>query len=391
MPLKWILKNIATKDLKEYPKNPRSLTKKGLEHLEESIKKFGVAEPLVLNTDLTICGGHGRKKVLEKLNIDFVDCYVPEKPLSKKQFEELNIRLNKNIAGEFDFDILANEFEMEDLLEWGFEENELGMDFFPGNENEDEVPEVPTEAMSKLGDLFLIDGRHRVMCGDSTKAEDVEKLMDGNKADLGLTDPPYNLNFKYNSYKDNKHRKEYQEFCSSFFTELKNNSVRQIVTCGKQNIFMWAFVQEPTDYGTWYASNKMSGGKISNLALCEPILFFGDIDRNSRANDFFEYNIKQQKDVGGHTCPKVVSFWLDLVKSYSIQSLLDLFLGSGTSLIACEQTKRICYGMEIEPVYIDVILKRYYKMYPTAEFKCLNRKFDFKKLFNEAQELKKCG
>ena len=99
MPLKWILKNIATKDLKEYPKNPRSLTKKGLEHLEESIKKFGVAEPLVLNTDLTICGGHGRKKVLEKLNIDFVDCYVPEKPLSKKQFEELNIRLNKNIAG----------------------------------------------------------------------------------------------------------------------------------------------------------------------------------------------------------------------------------------------------------------------------------------------------
>ena len=108
-----------------------------------------------------------------------------------------------------------------------------------------------------------------------------------------------------------------------------------------------------------------------------------DIDRNSRANDFYEYNVKQQKDVGGHTCPKVVEFFIDLVKSYSIQSVLDLFLGSGTTLIACQQTNRICYGMEIDPLYIDVILKRYKKLYPEAEFKCLNREFDFQKLFSE--------
>jgi len=123
--MKWRLKNIAVKDLKENPKNPRLLTEKGLNDLEKSIKKFGVAEPLVVNTDLEICGGHGRKKILERLNIETVDCYLPEKKLTKKEFDELGIRLNRNIAGSFDFDILANEFEIDELLEWGFEEFEL--------------------------------------------------------------------------------------------------------------------------------------------------------------------------------------------------------------------------------------------------------------------------
>lgn len=133
--MKWILKNIAVKDLKENPKNPRLLTEKGLNDLEKSIKKFGVAEPLVVNTDLEICGGHGRKKILERLNIETVDCYLPEKKLTKKEFDELGIRLNKNIAGEFSFDILANEFEIDDLTSWGFDEFELGIN---NNEDEDE-------------------------------------------------------------------------------------------------------------------------------------------------------------------------------------------------------------------------------------------------------------
>lgn len=126
--MKWILKKIKVSDLKENPKNPRKLTEKGLKDLENSIVKFGVAEPLVCNTDLMICGGHGRKKILERLNILEVDCYLPEKKLNQKQFDELGIRLNKNIAGEFDFDILANEFEIEELIEWGFEEKELDLD-----------------------------------------------------------------------------------------------------------------------------------------------------------------------------------------------------------------------------------------------------------------------
>ena len=125
--INWKLKKIAVSDLKENSKNPRNLTVKGLDDLEKSISKFGVAEPLVINVDLVICGGHGRKKILERLNIKEVDCYFPSRKLTQKEFDELNIRLNKNIAGEFSFDILANNFELPDLLKWGFEEYELGM------------------------------------------------------------------------------------------------------------------------------------------------------------------------------------------------------------------------------------------------------------------------
>jgi len=125
--MNWKIKKIKVSELKENPCNPRRLTEKGLKDLEKSILKFGIAEPLVVNTDYMICGGHGRKKILEKLNIKEVDCYLPDKLLSKKQFDELGIRLNKNIAGEFNFDILANEFEIDELIEWGFEEFELGV------------------------------------------------------------------------------------------------------------------------------------------------------------------------------------------------------------------------------------------------------------------------
>jgi len=126
--MKWIYKKLKVSELIENPDNPRLLTEKGLSDLEKSIRKFGLAEPLILNADLMICGGHGRKKILEKSNVEYVDCYISEKQLSKKEFNELGIRLNKNIAGEFDFDKLANEYDVNDLIEYGFTENELGME-----------------------------------------------------------------------------------------------------------------------------------------------------------------------------------------------------------------------------------------------------------------------
>ena len=125
--MKWHLENRKISSLKEWEKNPRTLTEKGLKDLSKSIKKFGCAEPIIINTDGSICGGHGRKKVLEQLGIDSVDCYIPDRELTAKEFEELNIRLNKNIAGIFDMDKLANEFEIEDLKEWGFEDFEFGL------------------------------------------------------------------------------------------------------------------------------------------------------------------------------------------------------------------------------------------------------------------------
>jgi len=124
----WAIQKVKLSKLKEYEHNPRTLSEKKLNNLEESITKFGVAEPLVLNSDYTICGGHGRKKILERLKINEVDCYIPSRSLDEQEFDELNIRLNKNTAGDFNIEMLANRFEIEDLTGIGFTLRDLGLD-----------------------------------------------------------------------------------------------------------------------------------------------------------------------------------------------------------------------------------------------------------------------
>lgn len=127
MSILWNLEKRSIKSLKEYPKNPRQLSKEQAEHLKTSIDKFGQCEPIVINTDDTIIGGHQRLRTLKKLKYKEVDVYVPTETLSDKQVEELCIRLNKNV-GSFDFDILANSWDIEHLLEWGFDASELELD-----------------------------------------------------------------------------------------------------------------------------------------------------------------------------------------------------------------------------------------------------------------------
>lgn len=126
-PIKWKLVTKKVSELKPYSKNPRNITEQGLKDLKKSVDKFGLAEPIVINLDLTIIGGHGRVLTLKANGTKECDCLIPNRKLNDKEVEELNIRLNKNIAGTWDFDILANEFEMEDLLSWGFDKIELGM------------------------------------------------------------------------------------------------------------------------------------------------------------------------------------------------------------------------------------------------------------------------
>lgn len=126
MKINWEIQTVLLSKLKPFEYNPRKITDKGLKDLSASIDKFGLAEPIVINTDMIIIGGHARYFALKQKNIKECDCYVPDRQLTEKEVKELNIRLNKNIAGEFDFDILANSFEIEDLKEWGFEDFELG-------------------------------------------------------------------------------------------------------------------------------------------------------------------------------------------------------------------------------------------------------------------------
>lgn len=432
MTMKWNLKKVKVSDLKENPKNPRKLTEKGLKDLEKSITKFGVAEPLVCNTDFMLCGGHGRKKILERLNIKEVDCYFPEKKLTGKQFDELGVRLNRNIAGEFDFDILANEFEVDELIEWGFEEKELDLNLWNDTDESklDEVPEVPKVAVSKLGDLFLLDGKHRVMCGDSTKAEDVDKLMDGKKAEILFTSPPYSDMKNYNN--DKNLQIDYLVCFINAFSNLVNYLIINLGIQRKENEInqYWdEYIKTAKNnnykFLSWNAWIKPNASSIGQQTAIFPInmefiFVFGvtkkEINRTVKTktggkrmqnyskdkdgnqtdkgshirNEFTKIptaiQITQEgKPAGNHPATFPVKLPIEYINAMTnlIDIVCDSFLGSGSTLIACQQTKRICYGMELDPIYIDVILKRYKKLYPEAKFECLNRKYDFNKLFTE--------
>ena len=173
--------------------NPRQLTKDQYAQLKDSLTRFGLVDPLIVNKHKSrkniLVGGHQRLKIAKEMGMDKIPCVEVDLPLDQEK--ELNIRLNKNV-GEWDYDSLANYFDVSELMEWGFSNDEL--QFYEeepeqGLIDDDEIPEVE-EAITKSGDIWLL-GEHRVLCGDATKKEDVDILMEGNKADMVFTDPPY--------------------------------------------------------------------------------------------------------------------------------------------------------------------------------------------------------
>ncbi len=146
--IEWTLKKLKIKDLKEHPKNPRSLSSEQGFQLQKSLENFGIAEKPIVNTDNMIIGGHQRLKILKKLKITEIDCWVPDRELTEREVDELNIRLNRN-HGSFDYDMLANDWEVPDLLEWGFTMDDLDL----GSEKEEkEKKDKPPKVCPHCGE-----------------------------------------------------------------------------------------------------------------------------------------------------------------------------------------------------------------------------------------------
>ncbi|HNV24500.1 MAG TPA: DNA methyltransferase, partial [Candidatus Omnitrophota bacterium] len=187
----WTNEKRKISELTHAEYNPRQLTEKQAKDLDASLERFNLADPIIINADNKIIGGHQRINILKRRGAVEVDVRVPSRQLTEHEEKELNLRLNKNL-GEWDFDLLAD-FDQEMLLDVGFDSAELDKMFqLEPDAKDDEVPEPPEAPISKTGDIWIL-GRHRVMCGDSTKIDDVEKLMDGKKADMVFTDPPYGM------------------------------------------------------------------------------------------------------------------------------------------------------------------------------------------------------
>jgi len=202
---------------------------------------------------------------------------------------------------------------------------------------------------------------HRLLCGDSTSAEDVARLMGGERANLLVADPPYNVGIEYGeSTDDGKDLAEYRTFSESWFTLWQSISDRQIVTPGGVNHVQWARWFDSRHVGVWIKTNALTRGRVSNSWCWEPMFFFGGRWPKSRANDVFDYPIGQQADTANHPCPKPLRLWVDLLEHYSTPGdvVVDPFDGSGTTIVAAEQTGRVAYCVELEPKYVAVALER---------------------------------
>lgn len=385
----WTSKKVRVSQLQEYEGNPRIITEKGIDDLKESITKFGVAEPIIVNKDYTIIGGHARKKTLQLLKIPEVMVQVPDRMLEDYEIKELNVRLNKNIAGEFDWEILANNYEVEDLLDWGFTNEELQFETEPEPEREDD-DKIPTveEATTKSGDLWIL-GDHRLLCGDATIKADVERVMAGETADICFTSPPYNvgkntlggnknrIDSKYLNDSDNKKQDDWLSLISESLLQIRPFTTNQAFNI--QHLqgnkvalieFLYEFRNYLTDTSIWFKGGGQPAMADSVMnSRFEYIFIFSSTEHSKRKieSNYFRNisNVYELNPAGKNQNTEIhaaifpVEFAEHYIGFLSENSVVDMFLGSGTTLITCEKINRKCYGMEIDPYYCDVIIKRW--------------------------------
>ncbi|MGN0695048.1 MAG: site-specific DNA-methyltransferase [Lentihominibacter sp.] len=369
--------------------NPRKqLTEADEEYqkIKRSLQEFGYVDPVIINSDNTIIGGHQRVTVLRDLGYKEIDVVVVD--MDKTKEKALNIALNK-ITGEWDFNkleaLLAELHEEMDASITGFDDSEISqmldsmktLDADDDGFNEADALEEVTEPETKQGDIYLL-GQHRLMCGDSTNEADVKKLMNGRAADLLLTDPPYNVDIKNSKdmkiINDNMDSDSFRKFLIDAFKAadagLKEGA----------SYYIWHADSEGLNFRSaceavgWkvrqcliWNKNTFSLGRQDYQWKHEPCLYGW---KDGAAHYFVDDRtqstvINEDKPAANseHPTMKPIKLVSRLIKNSSRQNelVLDVFGGSGSTMIACEQLNRSCYMMELDPKYCDVIINRWEK------------------------------
>lgn len=381
-----LMEKKKTSELLPAEYNPRKDLKPGdpeYEKLKRSIEQFGYVEPVIWNkTTGRVVGGHQRLKVLMDMGIDEIDCVVVE--LSEEKEKALNIALNK-ISGEWDkeklslliADLQGADF---DVSLTGFEPAEID-DLFKASvkdkihdDNFDVDAELKKPAITKPGDIWTL-GRHRLVCGDSTKAETFELLMAGKKANLVVTDPPYNVNYKGNAGKiknDNMAADAFYQFLLDAFTNtekaMADDASIYVFHADTEGLnFRRAF----SDAGFYlsgcciWKKNSLVLGRSPYQWIHEPVLFGWKKSgkhvwyAGRKETTVWEYDKPKKNDDHPTMKPIALLAYPIMNSSMSNTLVLDPFGGSGSTLIACEQSDRSCYTIELDEKYCDVIVKRY--------------------------------
>jgi len=407
---------IKVSELKVNPKNPKNHDDK---LIKDSIKDLGFVDDIVIDEKNIILSGHGRLKALEELGTKDVDV-IRVSGWTQKQKDRYLLLSNKSVEkGGWDFEKLMENFKEEELLESGFNNDDLGNYWDSLLEIEDDgfniqkaLDEID-KPVSRDGDIYEL-GRHRLMCGDGTKEEDVKKLIGKNKIQMVYCDPPYNIGFnyatgrkepggkykgkayggKYSNKQDSKKDEEYAEFI--------NKTIKNALHYAKPNahIFYWCDERYIYLIQTLYKENKIRSNRVclwikNNFTLTPQVAFnkvyescvYGTIGKpylNNKLNNLNEVLNKEVRtgNVLFDDILDIINIWLvkrDNSQDYQHptqkplalaekplkrctkfnDNVLDLFGGSGSTLISAEQLKRNAFLMEIDPIFCDVIIKRF--------------------------------
>ena len=389
--------NMKLSEIHPYEKNPR-FNEDAVESVANSIQKFGFRSPIVVDKDHVIICGHTRFKAAQSLGLDEVPVVIaadltPEQvqayriadnktgEIAEWNYELLPLEIKELQEANFDLSLLGFDTEELDKLLNGEQENTIS----DGETDADTVPEVPEEAVSRLGEIYQL-GDHRLMCGDSTKAEDVSRLMAGTKADLVFTDPPYGVSYRG---VNNPGGRQWEVIEND---DLRADNLEDFLLAAFQNIK--AHLREKRAFYIWYATTnhiqfetaiKAAGLKSKQVLMWNKGMILGHSDYHWAYEPcFYGCHADENCEWFGDRCqttvwdikrdntreyvhptqkPMALACKAIFNSSQNGEIVLDLFGGSGSTLIACEQTGRINRSMEFDPKYADVIRKRW------AEFK----------------------
>ena len=384
---------VKISEIKSNPNNPRVIKDDKFHKLCESIKAFPKMlelRPIVVNDDMVVLGGNMRLKALKHLGLTEAPV-IKASDLTEDQQRQFIIKDNAGF-GEWDWDMLANEWDVQELESWGIDVPAFAETELEAEEDDFDVPESGIETDIVIGDLFEI-GEHRLLCGDSTDSDAVAKLMNGEKADMVFTDPPYGMfldtdysqikgSAKSIGFKGNKVGNKYDKIIGDnddFTPELINTIFASFNYC--KEIFIWGadyFIDLIPNYGkdgSWFVWNKRSSeaqqrGIGNTFELC-----WSKTKHKRLVFDFEWFGFLSKDDPNEarnrvHPSMKPSKLLSRLITDYCKgTNLVDLYLGSGSTMVAAHQLKRKCYGMELDPKYCQVIIDRMKALDPTIVVK----------------------
>ena len=385
------MKTITVKinEVKSNPNNPRIIKDDKFKKLVASIKELPQMlelRPIVVNEDMVVLGGNMRLKACKEAGLKEIPI-IKASELNEEQQRAFIIKDNVGF-GEWDWDALANEWDAEQLDEWGLDVPNFDGVELDAVEDDFDAPEGGIETDIVLGDLFEI-GEHRLLCGDSTDSDSVAKLMDGQKADMVFTDPPYKIETeggcKGNIGQGLKKQGKDIEFISNFEPKEFLQVLPLIFDKSKLNAYIFCNKELLPDYLIWardsgYSFNVLIWKKPNAIPIgdshrpdIEYLLLFrkSAIWNNGLKDVNYSRCLEYGRESGLHPTMKPIELIANEIQISSNKGSLvfDFFLGSGSTMVAAHQLNRKCYGMELDPKYCQVIIDRMLKLDPSLSVK----------------------